>query len=352
MTMSQRFTKLAAAICVFASAGFAQDTADSPVESGSRSTDASNSALPTGTEELAGTKVLIVVGAAGEEQYGELFAKWSSQWQTAAAAASHKAILIAPSTAGAKSNREQLQQALQTIAAEHLASAWIVLIGHGTYDGTTARFNLRGPDVAANELAEWLESVSCPTAIIDCSSSSGPFVNALSGPNRVVVAATKSGTEQNFARFGGMLAEVIEEGTIDLDKDGQISLLEAFLEASRRVESFYRDDGRLVTEHALIDDNADGRGTPASWFNGFRVDRSKLKTGEPDGQLASRFVLQPSRDVVMLSATKLQRRDELESAIETLRENRPTPRDALYFSRLEELLIELAKLYRDAAESN
>ena len=58
---------------------------------------------------------------------------------------------------------------------------WLVLIGHGTFDGHTAKFNLRGPDVSATDLAEWLAEMKRPLAVINCASSSSPFINRLAG---------------------------------------------------------------------------------------------------------------------------------------------------------------------------
>ncbi len=99
------------------------------------------------------------------------------------------------------------------------------------------KFNLVGPDVSASELNEWLKPVSARCVIINGASSSGPFVTALSGANRLVVTATKSGSEQNFARFGGFLSGTLQGQSADLDHDEEVSLLEAFLAAIRRPKS-------------------------------------------------------------------------------------------------------------------
>ena len=113
---------------------------------------------------------------------------------------------------------------------------WLVLIGHGTFDGQTAKFNLRGPDLSADDLAEWLKPLNRPLAVIDCSSERSVPERAV-GPKRVVITATKSGFEQNYARFGDYLAAAIVDPQADLDKDGQTSLLEAFLIASGAVDA-------------------------------------------------------------------------------------------------------------------
>ena len=86
----------------------------------------------------------------------------------------------------------------------------------------------------------------------------------------MIVTATKSGFEQNFARFGQHLADALADAAADLDGDGQTSLLEAYLTASRATAEFYRQSGRLATEHALLEDTGDGLAMPADWYRGVR----------------------------------------------------------------------------------
>ena len=228
-------------------------------------------------------------------------------------------------------------------AAEPL---WIVLIGHGTYDGREAKFNLRGPDVTDLELSEWLAPIKRPVAVLNCASASGPFINRLSGENRVVVTATKSGHEQNFARFGQYLAEAIADPRADLDKDGQVSLLEAFLTAGSRVDEYYRTHSQLATEHALLDDNGDRLGTPADWFRGVRATQ-RAKDGAPlDGIRAHQLHLIPSDRERGIPAETRQRRDQLELSIAALRDQKDKLAEDEYYGRLEKLMVELARLYR------
>jgi hypothetical protein len=222
----------------------------------------------------------------------------------------------------------------------------VVLIGHGTFDGREAKFNLRGPDVSAVELAGWLDGVARPTVVINCASSSGPFINALSKPDRVIVTATRSGDEQNFARFGSHLAEAIADPTADLDKDDQISLLEAFLMASARVAEFYTTEARLATEHALLDDNGDELGTPADWFRGVRASKRAAEGAEPDGLRAHQLHLIPSDRERGMPAEIRARRDELEVELAQLRDRKEELSEDAYFGQLEPLLVELAFLYR------
>ncbi|HEV7223310.1 MAG TPA: hypothetical protein VGN42_11460, partial [Pirellulales bacterium] len=221
--------------------------------------------LAQSAEEQERPAVLVVVGAPGTDDYAKQFRQWAARWRQAADRGGAEFVAIGLEGEGETGDRELLRQCLAERAQSSTAALWLVLIGHGTFDGKTAKFNVRGPDFSADELAEWLKPAERPLAIVNCASASGPFLNALSGPNRVVIAATKSGHEHNFARFGDYLSAAIADPKADLDKDDQTSLLEAFLLAAARVEEFYKEESRLATEHALIDDNGDRLGTPADW---------------------------------------------------------------------------------------
>lgn len=288
--------------------------------------------------------VVVVVGAAGAEEYGKPFRQWAERWQSASerAGAAFDSIGLDDD---AGEDGQRLRQRLTDEAKASREPLWLVLIGHGTFDGQTARFNLRGPDVSAAELAEWLGQIERPLAIVNCASASGPFINALSGKNRVVVTATKSGFEHNFARFGDYLSAAIGDPAADLDKDEQTSLLEAFLMASARTHEFYAEDARLATEHALIDDNGDALGTPADWFQGVRATKSAKEGATVDGLRASQMQLVRSPRERQLPAEARVRRDELERQIAALRERKAGLVDDDYYGELEKLLVELAGIY-------
>jgi hypothetical protein len=220
------------------------------------------------------------------------------------------------------------------------------MIGHGTHDGREAKFNLRGPDVSDAELAEWLAPCKRPLAVIDCSSASAPFLKRLAGPNRVIVTATRAGSENNFARFGDYLSASIADPGADLDKDGQTSLLEAFIAASHRVEEFYKLDARLATEHALLEDNGDGLGIPADWFQGTRATKA-AKDGAPlDGLRAHQWALVMSDAEKSLAPEFRAARDRLELDVEALRAKKAKLPEAEYSAQLETLLVRLARLYQ------
>ena len=290
--------------------------------------------------------VIVVAGAPGEGEFAADFAQQSEAWAKVSREAGAKLVTIGPGdTAGAATDRDRLQQALAAEPPAGNAELWVVLIGHGTYDGKEAKLNLRGPDVSATELAAWLKPIQRPLAVIDTTSSSAPFLNKLSAPGRVVISATRSGNEQNYARFGKYLAEALPDPKSDLDKDGQISLLESFLSASHRTEEFYKTEGRLATEHALIDDNGDGMGTPSDWFRGVLATKRARDGAALDGTRAHLFHLVRSSAEQQLSPETRARRDKLELQIAELRARKAKLNEEKYYQELEKLLLELAAVY-------
>jgi hypothetical protein len=302
--------------------------------------------------------VLVVVGASGTAEYGRLFDTWAGRWMDAARQGGVTAVLIGSSADDAKTSkrtdREQLRQRLasfrDTTAHADVAELWIVLLGHGTYDGRLARFNLRGPDVSASDLQEWLNDIECPTVIANCASASAPFMQKLAAHNRVIITATKSGAEQNFARFGEYLSRAIGDASLDLDKDGQTSVFEAYLSASRQTDQFYESEGRLATEHSLLDDNGDAQGIRADWFRGIRPVKKPKGTEAVDGRRAHQLHLVRSATEQSLPSDLRRRRDALELAVIQLRDRAPQfENEDDYYAQLEQLLIQLARVYEQAA---
>ncbi len=299
--------------------------------------------LPLAMDE---SRVLVVVtGAAGANQYESMFEQWARQWTSNAGLAGLRAARIGPPVSG-QSPREQLREAVESLASDpSVLEAWIVLIGHGTFDGSAARFNLIGPDVSAAELAEWLAPRNRLTVIINCASSSAPFAAALAGSNRMIVTSTSSGFEQNFSRFGRYVAETIVDPDHDLDKDQQVSLLEAFVAAANQTAEFYQSESRLATETAMIEDNGDGLGTPFDWFRGTRIVKQARDKTEPDGRRANQVFFLPSRHEQQLTPGQRAERDRLETMIESLRRQKDEMSEDEYYGQLEIILLNLARMY-------
>lgn len=295
--------------------------------------------------------VLLVVGAAGESEFGTQFLQQAEQWQAACQAASAQVTTIGLSPTHPPPEVDDLTLLRQTLEGlpKEGPDAWLVLVGHGTFDGRDARFNLRGPDLSASNLVEWVQPFRRRLAIVNTASASAPFLKLLSGTNRIVVTATRSGNEVNYTRFGSRLAQAIHAPAADLDQDGQTSLLEAFLSASFQVAEFYKTEGRLATEHALIDDNGDGLGTPADWFRGLQATKRPRDGASLDGLRAHQVHLVRSAAENELSTEARTLRDRLELDIAGLRERKSSMPEATYYQELETLLLRLAGLYATTA---
>ncbi|MDT8302916.1 MAG: hypothetical protein RQ760_15655 [Sedimentisphaerales bacterium] len=305
-------------------------------ELSAQTSEAENSQIPV---------VIVVVGAAGTPEYEAQFTEWAGFWEKACLKGHVKYISIGLDKTDGSSDRVILQDILMNESKQTTAALWFVLIGHGTFDGRVAKFNLRGPDISADNLADWLKPFQRPVAVINAASSSAPFLSKLSAQQRVIITATKGGFEQNYARFGKYLSDSIANPKADLDKDGQTSLLEAFLTASNRVDEFYSASGRLITEHALLDDNGDGLGTRADWFRGIRPIQKARDGASLDGYRAHQFYLVYSEDEMKMAPSLRAQRDDLELKVMKLRDSREIFSEDEYFSKLEELLSNIAQIY-------
>lgn len=296
-------------------------------------------------------EICIIVGAPGEPAYSAGFAAAAHAWQDAAVrgGATVSTIGLEPESAD-RADRAQLQERIAAWANEGATSAatpvWLVYLGHGTFDGREARLSLRGPDVSAPELADWLKPLRRPLVFIHGGSASAPFIPALSGANRIIVSATQSGHEVNYARFGERFAAAVASPAADIDQDGQTSVLEAFVASAQQTQAFYAETARLATEHALIDDNGDRQGTPAEWFRGTRVQRRPEGRGEPDGDRARLLALVPLEDERRMTPQDREQRDHWERELAALRARKAHLPEDQYYAELERILRQLAAIYR------
>jgi hypothetical protein len=288
--------------------------------------------------------LVIVVGAPGEKEFERDFQDEVQDWVNACRAGNKSFHVIE----AVQTNQLEQFTAVVTNQPASDQELWIVLIGHGTFDGKDAKFNLTGPDLSATNCAQILTNVPRPIIFVDTSSASAPFINQLSAPNRIIVTATKSGFEENYTRFGKFFAKSFSDLNGDLDKDGQVSLLEAFLNASRQVEDFYKSERRLSTEHALLDDNGDGKGTPATFYRGVRPAKKSEEAAAVDGFRAHQIHFVPNEAEARLSPALRKKRNDLEFDLEKLRAHKAKLSEDAYLKEIEPLLLELAKLYRDA----
>ena len=218
--------------------------------------------------------MLVIVGLGGDHENAERFHRWASAIVDAAkdryALPPDSIVYLGEDPArdkariSGRSTRDAVDAAVTRLAAQARPGdrVFIVLIGHGASATGEARFNLPGPDLAAPDFARLAGRFAAQQVVfVNTASASGGFVAALSGKDRTVITATRTEGERNQTRFGEFFAEALSTGDADMDKDGRVSMLEAFNWARLRVAESYERDGQLLTEHAMLDDDGDGKGT-------------------------------------------------------------------------------------------
>jgi hypothetical protein len=218
----------------------------------------------------------------------------------------------------------------------------VVLIGHGSYDGKAAKFNLPGPDMSGADFNTQFRKL--PTrhiVFVDTTSASGPMVNELSAPGRVVIAATRNGAENYSTLFGGYFVDALTGDEADADKNRRVTMLEAFQFAKAAVQRAYDKEGLLSTEHAVLDDNGDKVGSP-----------EPATTGQADGKVAALLAIGSAADVASLPTDPKLRalvleQHELEHRVESLRLLKESMDPAKYQSELEKLVTDLALKTRE-----
>src|SRR5688500_7048168 len=120
--------------------------------------------LAVQAQASAKPEVVVVVGAAGAPEFAPQFDEWAERWRAAADTAAAAFHVIGKAEAAEPNDRERLQKLLDDLAGNANAPLWLVFIGHGTFDGHAAKFNLRGTDLSAEDLAGWLVPVKRPIA--------------------------------------------------------------------------------------------------------------------------------------------------------------------------------------------
>jgi hypothetical protein len=299
--------------------------------------------------------LLIVVGLAGDAEHGELFRKWGL---TLAEASGRLGVsqeqliyLVDEPEEGNKlvtggATREEVTKALQTVAAQAGPDdlVFVTLIGHGTFAGGTARFNLRGPDMTPADFDALLNKLPVKQLVfVNTASASGPFLEVLSRPGRTVITATRTGAEQYATLFGGAFVEAMTSDVADADKNRRVSVLEAYNHARAEVERAYKREGLLQTEHAMLDDDGDKEAAQA------------ISATTKDGRVAAILSLGSIDGTAAPSDPKLaaliEERRDLERRLEQLRLLKDSMEPARYTSQLEQLAVEIARKTREIREA-
>lgn len=298
-------------------------------------------AAPLGAQE---THLVIVSGLGGEPAYADSLVRWGGALVSGAGPDASVTWLAEDPSRDERidgpSRKDDVARALGRIAREGGPDdvVFIVLMGHGSQDGRGARLNLPGPDLGADELAALLKSLEPRrVAVVNTASSSGAMLEALAAPGRAVVTATATGSERNQTWFGRFFAEAFAGGGADTDKDGAVSLLEAFEFARLQVEELYQRSRQIQSEHPLLDDDGDGVG-------------AREPTGAGDGALAAGlFLSRPAMAVAEApegASPELRRlyeeRAALTERLQALQARRASMEEAAYDREFEAIMIELA----------
>ena len=296
--------------------------------------------------------VLIVVGAGGGEPFQAEFDEAAKLWTQASQNAnlSYRVIGLASmdqtAADGSITDRQRLLDSLtQWQHSKSMATRWLIFIGHGTATKSAANFNLNGPDISKTAIVEGLKECKCEIVVACGFSTSGVWLSDLSGPNRIVMTATKQTSEINYSRFAKYLAESIADPQADLDHDEEVSLLEAFLAADHRTQQFYIEQNRLASEHALLDDNGDKQGTPGTFYDGLNIVGKSIGETKVDGQKSRSIAFLPNNITNQLTSEQITQRGKLEEDIRELKNKKSGMEETVYYDALEQLLLKLAGLY-------
>lgn len=277
-----------------------------------------------------------IAGLGGAPEYETQFEKWATDLDHELKANGPEAHVFTLS--GASATREAIKQALDGIAAEAKPedSVALLLIGHGSFDGTDYKFNIPGPDITAGELAHLLNGIPARRQlVVNMTSCSGASIPALVRKDRIVITATKSGTEKNATIFARYWVDALKDPGSDTDKNGTVSALEAFHYAQSKVAAYFESEKLLATEHALLSDSGsvdavrdpkpeNGQGLKAAAFPVMRADVE-------------------AKSIAPAKQKLVTRKEDLEARIDRLKYQKAAMSPDEYKQQLTQLLLELAK---------
>ncbi|MFT5447103.1 MAG: hypothetical protein ACI9DC_002278 [Gammaproteobacteria bacterium] len=322
-----------------------------------------------GQPSQADARLLIVSGIGGEDRFSQQFRDWALQMRDAAMGPlgmePRDVVWLCelpqrdPTQCAGESRRESILEAIAAMLGGGLGDGsdvrplMMLMIGHGTTRDGRALFNVRGPDLSAQDLNDLFETVhkSPPEqmiAVVNTTPSSALFAQLLGPRGRIVVTATARSQESDHTRFAAHFVAAYAAGGADADRDGRVSLLEAFQFAVREVTREYADKRQVSTEHAMLEDNADGEGAHKPQVDGDVAGGARGERGvtrKMDGAVAAHFFLASAVRREGLSAARLKLENEarnLVTRISALRWRKAAMHPSDYLQKLETLLVELA----------
>ena len=274
------------------------------------------------------THILVITGVPGDEEHAKKFQQWATSFIEAAKAKDAVADSSITYLADKQATKAGVEKAFAVLAAlvKPADAVVVLLLGHGSFNGTQAAFNLSGPDLTVEEWAKLLGRLPAQrVAFVNTSSSSGAFLPTAAAPGRVVVTATKTGGERNETQFPEFFVAAYSDVAADRDRNGHVSIGEAFEYAKTKVVQAFQQKGLLLTEHAVMEDGGEGRLASALF----------LGIGRAEGTLA---VDRSDPEMKKLADDK----DAIDQQLAALRLKKSAMGEAQYEAQLEQLLTDLA----------
>lgn len=303
-------------------------------------------AAPAAAPGRDGRWAIIVSGASGGPDYAAQLAGWRQAISAALVSRfgfspAHVVQLVDETAreAGTPATADNVRKTFTTLKSQVGKDdlVLVVLLGHGTFDGEQAKFNLVGPDLTAADWSVMLDTIPSRMVVVNTTEASAPFVQALAARGRVVITATETAAQRYATVFPDYFAKSLGDATSDLDKNGRTSIWEVFAAASGGVARHYTERAQLTTERAILTDTGDKAGVQAT------------ATG-PQGTMARSLYL--DRDSASESADPavrelIGRRRALEADAEALIQKKPGAEPGAWAAEFERLMIELARVSRE-----
>ncbi|MGH9673226.1 MAG: hypothetical protein ACRD44_08595, partial [Bryobacteraceae bacterium] len=290
---------------------------------------------------FAATHYVTVAGLGGEPDYEQRFTTLANEIDKLLRGSAGESTVT--TLHGPEATREKIRAAMGDVARKAKADDALVvmLIGHGTFDGSEYKVNIPGPDLTAVELASLMDRVPASRQLfVNMTSASGGSLAFVQKPNRVVIAATRTGSERNATVFSRYWVEALRDSSVDTDKNEAVSALEAFRFADQRTVRYFESQKRLATEHAVLEDTGkgepvrapspeNGQGLIAGGFTLLRLGAAQKAAADPQKKML------------------FDRKEELERAIDKLKYEKAALPPELYRKQLSELLLDLARVQEE-----
>jgi hypothetical protein len=290
---------------------------------------------------LADSSALIIQGVAGSEDLEKKFTKWATGTRDVLIQdlgfSKDRVILLSGDTA----RKESVQKAFDRLKTQVKPADTFLLfmIGLGSFD-TDYKLNILGADLTGAEYSKLIDTLNPARAVIVSSTtSSGGIFESMKGKNRILVAASRSGEKEDTIFYEHFLAG-LKGVAADEDKDKKVSVWEAFKYAASAVDRFYKEQTRIMTEHAGLE--AAGAAQVAA------------TVGEQEAPVLARVTaINADRDITVADPklqALLNEKKIIDQKIEALRLDKGLLPEAEYQKRLEDLILDLAQKNKEIQE--